>query len=72
MTNRKKCVMFNCGFRKKGDIPGKENDMFAANLIKSLYSDIRIALPESDGKCFSFARAYKISELRCIDRWKQL
>ena len=35
-------------------------------------NNIRIALPKSVGQGLGLARTYKISELQCIDRGRQL
>ena len=58
----------------RGKSPERKKDMFVAKFNKYCDSNnnIRIALPKSVGQGLGLARTYKISELQCIDRWRQL
>lgn len=69
----KKLCYFRMWLANIGENPRKgKKDMFVANFKKTNDSIIRTALPESVGQGYSLARTYKISELQCIDRGRQL
>ena len=72
MTNRKKYVILGSGYKKRGSSPERKKDMFVAKFNRYFDINIKTALPKSVGQGLCLARTYKMSELQCIDRWRQL